>query len=74
MESPLLSLLFRQYPSAFASNVAGDSFQLICPECGTFVVVAVPDAPPQRIDLRCDACGYEDHLGEDDPAESLVAD
>ncbi len=58
----LLVDFFGRYPSALSMPQAGNEYQLICPQCGNMVYVAVSTNAVERIDVVCHNCGYEDHL------------
>lgn len=66
MQQEVLSRFFARYPSASGGSRLGNYYQIICPDCGATVSVATPDAAPYRLDPRCAACGWEDHLSETD--------
>ena len=70
----LLIEFFARYPSALGMSHAGGQYQLICPQCGNMVPVAVLNDGGHDIDVVCHNCGYEDHLTDRVPEEQSVAD
>ena len=70
----LLIAFFERYPSVLGMGSAGGQYQLVCPQCGNMVPVAVLDDSGHEIDVVCYNCGYEDHLTDQEPVEQRVAD
>lgn len=66
MQQEVLSRFFARYPSAFGGSRLGNYYQVICPDCGASVAVAIPDAAPYRLDLHCADCDWRDCLSGDD--------
>lgn len=62
MGDDLLSTFFARYPSALSSTHVGGQYQIICPECGQIISVAMLDERNDHLSIRCDNCGYADEL------------
>lgn len=62
MGDELLSVFFARYPSALSSTHLGGRYQIVCPECGHIVSVAMLDEGIDRLSVHCDNCGYADEL------------
>ncbi len=60
----VLDQFFTRYPSAFGSSRAGGYYQVICPQCGSMIAVAAPQAGQRGMYLQCGVCDWEDRLGD----------
>ena len=60
----VLDQFFARYPSAFGSSRAGGYYQVICPQCGSMIAVAAPQAGQRGMYLQCGVCDWEDRLGD----------
>ena len=66
----VLSEFFARHPSAGGSSSIGGQYRLICQGCGTILSVAIVSPPPPALDIRCDSCGWSEHLGAPAPPVS----
>ena len=64
MGNDLLSVFFARYPSALSSTHLGGHYQIVCPECGHIVSVAMLDDGADHLSIRCDNCSYVDEMAE----------
>ena len=71
MSHEILTRFFSRYPSALGSTSAGGQYQIICPECGHMVPVAVLDEHTHSLRIHCDHCDYDDEIS--DEAKAAVA-
>lgn len=60
----VLGEFFARHPSAMNNSRAGGYYRIICDNCGEIVPVAIHEDDPTYIEIHCQACGWEQHLGQ----------